>query len=248
MNSIQSALAFGCIGIVLGGCATARTTIVNTSPGQTIATAPITNAAPTGLFAGGSTSDLSCSSLGSLGSSYDTAIRGDALDPALFDRAILHFTNEQRCANGLSPLQTDRGLQSAATGHSQDMARLDFFDHNSPVPGKTKFVDRLRQEGVSFTAAAENLGRNSVLGIDSGRPFFVIDRPTCQFSYEQGGTPIAPHTYRTLAREMVTSWLNSPGHRENLLGAQYTRLGSGGAFKENSRSCGDIVATQKFAA
>ena len=32
----------------------------------------------------------------------------------------------------------------------------------------------MRSEGVSFTAAAENLGLNSILSLDSGRPFLSL--------------------------------------------------------------------------
>lgn len=252
MISFRSALLIGTLGTVLGGCVNTATSVVRATPSNSVSqpsnSASQVNAAIASSPGSSQTSVASCSSLGSLGSAYDTAIPATSIDQALFGEAILHYTNERRCASGLNPLRADSGLTTAATGHSQDMARLNFFGHDSPVPGKGKFHDRMRQAGVSFTAAAENLGRNSLLSLDSGRQFYVIDRASCQFTYQQGGAPIAPHTYRSLAQEFVTSWINSPGHRANLLGSQYTRLGSGGALKANAANCGDIVATQKFAA
>jgi len=224
---------FVAIGVVLGlsGCVNTGTRVV-----KSLDTSPPPSAA----------SRSACPSANSLGSAYDATVRSDSFNEALFDQAVLHFTNVRRCENGLAPLVADSSLLRAARGHSVDMAQQNFFSHTSPTTGSMQ--DRLNANNISYTAAAENLATRSILQVDSGRSFYVIDRPTCQFTYQQGGSPIPPHSYRSMAKVFVEVWEASPEHRVNLFNSRYTRLGTGGSYQPNSKNCGDIVATQNFAA
>jgi len=63
--------------------------------------------------------------------------------------------NGLRMLLGLAPLRVDPALHNAARGHSQDMAVLGFFGHESPAPGRTTPWDRARLAGT--TASAENI-------------------------------------------------------------------------------------------
>lgn len=63
--------------------------------------------------------------------------------------------NELRYVLGLPMLVIDEKLGNAARDHSQDMATLGFFDHKSPVPGKSSFGDRASRAGTS--ASSENI-------------------------------------------------------------------------------------------
>jgi len=69
-------------------------------------------------------------------------------------RAVL-ASNLTRNLLGLRPLAIDPGLCAAARDHSQDMRRLGFFSHESPVEGKTTFWDRAVRFGTK--ANAENI-------------------------------------------------------------------------------------------
>jgi len=69
-------------------------------------------------------------------------------------RCILAL-NMIRVLLGLNPLVIDLRLCAAARDHSNDMKTLGFFDHTSPVPGKTTPWDRARRFGTS--ASAENI-------------------------------------------------------------------------------------------
>ncbi len=71
-------------------------------------------------------------------------------------------TNQIRFLCGLAPLEIDPKLCQAAWGHSDDMRRLEFFSHESPVEGKKTFTDRAQQAGT--TAAAENIFAGSRSG------------------------------------------------------------------------------------
>ncbi len=69
-------------------------------------------------------------------------------------RAIL-ATNLTRNLLGLPALMIDLRLCAAARDHSQDMERLKFFSHDSPVPGKATPWDRAKRFGT--TASGENI-------------------------------------------------------------------------------------------
>ncbi len=53
----------------------------------------------------------------------------------------------ERAVLGLRPLKLEEKLSDSASGHSADMARMGFFSHTSPVPGKRSFSDRARKAG-----------------------------------------------------------------------------------------------------
>ena len=61
----------------------------------------------------------------------------------------------ERAVLGLRPLKLEEKLSNSATGHSGDMARMGFFSHTSPVPGKKSFSDRARKAGFSGGPSGE---------------------------------------------------------------------------------------------
>lgn len=130
------------------------------------------------------------------------------------EQHILTLTNEERRKQGLTVLQHDPMLQKAARAHSTDMLERDFFDHVSPS-GRTPFdrIAIIHRQLIGITG--ENLWQ--------GQGHDVSDA-------------------QKLAELAVESWMNSPGHRENILNKEYTHLGVGGTVK------GDTVKlTQNFA-
>ncbi|MDW8033672.1 MAG: CAP domain-containing protein [Nitrososphaerota archaeon] len=70
--------------------------------------------------------------------------------------AFLILINQYRQQNGLQPLSISSALTTAAQLHSEDMARRNYFDHNTPE-GKG-FVDRIIEAGYTrFTCLGENI-------------------------------------------------------------------------------------------
>jgi len=72
-------------------------------------------------------------------------------------KAFAETLNAERDLLGLGPLRLEEKLSAAAEGHSEDMARLGFFAHESPVPGKKTPWDRARRAGFSGNASGENI-------------------------------------------------------------------------------------------
>ncbi len=178
---------------------------------------------------------------------FEARIPAGAMDVALLDRAILFHSNRARCRMGLNPLAPDPRLRDAATGHSADMVRLGFFDHVSPVPGRATMGERLQAGGVAFRTAAENLATAKRLEIGDGQPVYPLGQDRCAYSYTPKGRRVPVRTYDSLAENLVTRWLESPGHRRNLLNGDYTRHGASGVIDPTGKLCDTISATQLFA-
>ncbi|HEC84342.1 MAG: hypothetical protein DRR19_06980 [Candidatus Parabeggiatoa sp. nov. 1] len=130
------------------------------------------------------------------------------------ERQVLTLTNAERHKRRLTTLQHDAMLQTAARAHSVDMLDRDFFDHVSPE-GRTPFDRIAIIHRQLIGAAGENLWE--------GQGYDVSDA-------------------KKLAELAVAGWMNSPGHRENILRKEYTHLGVGGAVKGNI-----VKLTQNFA-
>jgi uncharacterized protein YkwD len=75
-------------------------------------------------------------------------------DPAA-ERQLLDYVNEERTQRGRAPLVWDERLVPVARAHSEEMFRLKYFSHESPVAGSP--FDRLKTGGVTYSRAGENL-------------------------------------------------------------------------------------------
>ena len=100
------------------------------------------------------------------GGCFDRVDRQDRVE-------ILLLVNRERQKNGLPPLACDGELSAIAEGHAADMARRGYFSHTSPE-GKDPF-DRLREAGITYRLAGENIswnteGTRSVVRLWMGSP------------------------------------------------------------------------------
>ena len=71
------------------------------------------------------------------------------------EASMLDMVNRERRAAGLTPLAPDPELTEVARRHSSDMFARGYFAHDTPE-GRNPF-DRMREGGVRFLAAGENL-------------------------------------------------------------------------------------------
>ena len=114
--------------------------------------------------------------------------------------AALCLVNQERTSRGLKPLKANRRLSKAAVKHARDMNLKGYFSHES-ANGAT-FVDRIRKTGYVKPRLFPSLGEDLAWG--SGTL----------------GTP----------REIVQGWMDSPGHRANILSRKFREAGMGVAF------------------
>jgi uncharacterized protein YkwD len=167
-------------------------------------------------------------------------------DNRLFNEAVLHYINLERCKNGRQPFKSDSRLVGMAAGHSNGMARTRTFAHRIPRAGYETMVKRLDRAGVNFKAAAENIARDYVYVIAS-RPISTKTAGRCQFFYSGSGEPVPKHSYQSLARDAVNLWMGSAGHRRNILDRRFTRTGAAFGVNPNGSACGEVYLTQNFA-
>ncbi len=79
-------------------------------------------------------------------------------------------------------------LLTAATGHSADMAKNNYFSHTS-LDGRT-FDQRITAAGYRWSAVGENIAAG-----------------------------------QTSVQSVMTSWINSPGHCQNLMNPTFRDIG-----------------------
>ena len=150
---------------------------------------------------------------------FNDPVKPENLDIALLEAAIYYETNRQRVANGVGLLQFDHALYVCARNHSVDMVEHNFFSHTSVVEGKTHMSDRLARVGYTNCTAGENILYSPV-----------------------------KESYAATAKYLVGEvWMNSPGHRQNILKAEYTHMGAGVALYFD-RTWLMVKATQNFMA
>jgi uncharacterized protein YkwD len=115
-------------------------------------------------------------------------------------RATLCKLNVARERHGLKPLKLNKRLSTAARRHARDMVRRDYFSHDSPE-GAT-FVDRIRRSGYLRGARSWTVGENLAWGARK----------------------------RSTPRAITRMWMNSAGHRANILNPSFRDIGIGVAL------------------
>ena len=166
------------------------------------------------------------------------------IDQKLLDAAVRAEVNYHRCRAGLRPLgPAQSALVEVAAVHSQWMARSGNLSHRSNVRGKASLTDRIRAANVQARKGAENIGMVHRYQID-GQHFRILDSGSCSFA-SQSGQRLPAHSYASLARHAVSLWMNSDGHRRNILDPGVTRVSTAAAFGDG-QYCGRFWLTQNF--
>jgi uncharacterized protein YkwD len=136
---------------------------------------------------------------------------------------VHRLVNRERNAAGLSALQSDGALREIARRHSADMAARDYFSHTDPVHGSP--TDRAAAAGYTCQKREGNR-------IYSG----VAENIAMQYTYSRyrdvirDGRRERTYDWRTmdqLAEAVVQGWMQSAGHRANILDGRADRQGIG---------------------
>ena len=109
----------------------------------------------------------------------------------------LCLINEQRTARGLAELEEQTDLTQASQDYSEQMIEEQFFAHVSPA-GST-LTARLTDSGYLGGAGAWVVGENIAWG----------------------------ESYLGTPGSIVTAWMNSAGHRANILSPDFDEIGLG---------------------
>ncbi len=162
--------------------------------------------------------------LASVGQSGGLACMGSAvLDAPDIELYIHQYTNEQRVLGGLEPLRHVTAIDGIARAHSEDMAARNYFSHDT-------------LEGLDPTARGERAGYGCTKNYGT---YYTHGLGENIFQYN--GIPRCDNA-STVARYTVSEWMQSPGHRANIMDQSYDELGVGVAFDGR----GSMYATQNF--
>ena len=127
------------------------------------------------------------------------------------ESAIFTIVNQERTNAGLSPLTYNGTMEHYARIKSQDMGDRGYFSHQDPQ-GNLITV-RMQNDGVSYNAWGENIAYISGITMDAN----------------------------AIANQFMTNWMNSQGHRANILSTNFSSIGVG-VYKVGNT----IYATQEF--
>ncbi len=177
----------------------------------------------------------------------NSALRPETLNASFLEDHILYFTDRQRQRRGMAALTVDPRIRTAARTHSQNMARLQFFSHDSPVPSSRTLEDRMTNAGIKLNNSmfAENLGVDFFLKI-ADVPFYQKrEHGRIVYYHAKTNAPIPYQSYSEFAAKMVDSLMASPHHRENILNGHYTTIGIGAAAGKY-REMEAVYITQNF--
>ena len=156
------------------------------------------------------------------------------MDILTLEKQIHELINQQRNNQGLSSLSFDSSLAAIARGHSQDMAKNNYFAHEnlqglSPTDrGNQRGYPCRKDYGSYYTyGLAENIMQNN-----------LYDSVT----YYNGIPRYAWNTQQEIAQSTVSGWMSSPGHRQNILTSTYDREGIGVAIASDNK----VYITEDF--
>lgn len=111
--------------------------------------------------------------------------------------ATVCLINVERRKHGRAPLRANAGLALAGQRHARDMVKRRYFAHDSK--SGANFAARIKRAGYLRGAGRAILGENLAWG---------------------NGSKATP-------RQIVRSWMHSPGHRANVLKPGYREVGIG---------------------
>ncbi len=117
---------------------------------------------------------------------------------AVLEQWCVDLVNSERTDRSLSALARAADVQAVARAHSQDMALRDYFSHDTPE-GVTA-AERAQNAGISYTWYGENI------------------------AWVSGW---AGRSEQQVAQEIVAGWMNSEGHRRNILSPDFVEQGMG---------------------
>jgi uncharacterized protein YkwD len=116
---------------------------------------------------------------------------------AQVEAEVLRLSNEERIKEGLAELAPDTKLRQIAWLHSADMIANDYFNHEDAAGCSSSC--RVTNAGYRWRAVGENI-------------------------YMMSGYKLSAEK---TAAMIVDGWMNSPGHKANILGGSFTVSGIG---------------------
>ena len=162
---------------------------------------------------------------------------GEPLDKPTIEKLVIQYTNQARTAAELPPLIHDSAISDIARAHSEKMVQ---FGYSHDIQGKDP-TDRARVAG--YNCRTYHADGSYSYGLSEN----IYKKPRVRSWL--GFSPHKFHSSESMARALVTGWMNSPGHKANILDEDARRIGIGVAIEEVvevSTIEETVFATQNF--
>ena len=143
--------------------------------------------------------------------------------------------NKERKKHGLTALAWSDALSRIAAKHSRDMTNRNYLSHDSPE-GKD-FSFRYQQDGY---ACVIRVGKMVYAGAEN----IALSHLYNSMTTENGIAYYNWNTAQEIAQRTVVGWMNSPGHRENILMPYWLQEGIG--IEIESSPGNKICITENF--
>lgn len=162
---------------------------------------------------------------------------------------IIYYTNLERTGQGLSFLRYDPVLNRASEIHSRYMAKNNTMSHSESELRNPQdrvraacetdiekcmknFEQTITGPGSYHVCCGENV-ITSLTSNSAGISYFI--RTDSQGTYKEWkNADIRWHDESRLAKDMVSRWMKSPGHRANILNPEYNVMGAAVDYSPDS--------------
>ncbi len=162
--------------------------------------------------------------------------RSPVTNVAELEKQVHGLINLERSKNGLSVLAWDDELGTVARKHSEDMAKRNYFNHISPEGYSA--VDRCKLGGINIS----QIPGDGVYYLGCAENIFQCT--LAETYYYRNGVLSYTEYYSSseIAELTVREWMNSEGHRNNILTKYWRTEGIGVAISDG----GNVYVTQDF--
>ena len=155
------------------------------------------------------------------------------ISAAGLEKQIHSLINKERQKHSLSRLEWDDALAGIGRKHSKDMVQRSYFDHVSPEGHD--FLYRFKQDGYQCSVRAGNT-------IYAGAENISLNNRYASITTVNGDAFYEWNSMDKIAETTVQGWMDSPGHRKNILMPHWRREGIGVTLAPD----GKILITQNF--
>jgi len=151
------------------------------------------------------------------------------------ERRVHELINKARVEHDVPALAYDERLAKIARGHSRDMVARNFFSHVNPdgrdATARAKLAGFTCRKQISSRSFREGLGEN----LYQDNLYSRIRITGTERAYDW-------NTPEEIAANSLRGWMNSSGHRHNILEQAYGQTGIGIAIGDD----GKVFITQVF--
>ncbi len=144
------------------------------------------------------------------------------------EKKIHDLVNQERYKAGLSPLSIENCIISVARFHSNDMANQQYFSHINK-----KGEDPTERGNKVGCICRKDVGSSYYLGLAEN--IFLNNLYSKYWTTNGVITSYEWNSEDEIAKSTVDGWMNSPGHRQNILTARFDREGIGVAISNDDK-------------